>query len=234
MKPARWLTGCATVAVVMGVCRVACANSISPYVWFWPGVVSIYLAYAFPASLLAAFVERPFLTAGGIDRRALVVSLRANFLSAVIGLLLFPIGEPALYAIGPLWCLMAFGISCIVEIVYVRRFSEEFRWGWAVGGNAASSFLLMIIPPFTLALKQSHPELAWSLKPYEMSMVWWSLGLSVGVFLLSFAWPVPRGKLRTSAVQSQSLQQESTVPAGHVAELTREPVIDAMHSKAIV
>jgi hypothetical protein len=220
--------------MVMGVCRIAHANSISPYIWFWPGVVSIYLPYAFPASLLAAFIERPFLTAGGIDRRALVISLRANFLSAVIGLLLFPIGEPALYVIGPLWCLMAFGISCIVEIVYVLRFSEEFRWGWAVGGNAASSFLLMIIPPLTLALKQGYPKLAWSLKTYEMSMMWWALGLSVGVFLLSFVWPVPRGNLRSSAVESQSQQQESAAPAGRHAESTPEPVIDAVDSKAIV
>lgn len=234
MKPARWLLACATVVVVMGVCRVAHANSISPYVWFWPGVVSIYLPYAFPASLLAAFVERPFLTAGGIDGRALVISLRANFLSAVIGLLLFPIGEPALYVIGPLWCLMAFGISCVIEILYVRRFSEAFRWGWAVGGNAASSFLLMIIPPFTLVLKQSYPALAWSLEPYEMSMMWWSLGLSVGVFLLSFAWPVPRAKMRTSVAESQTSEQESLAPAGRVSDLTNPRVTDQMDSKAIV
>lgn len=234
MKPARCLIGCATVAVVMCVCRVACANSISPYVWFWPGVVSIYFPYAFPASLLAAFVERPFLTAGGIDRRALVVSLRANFLSAVIGLLLFPIGEPTFYVIGPLWCFMAFGISCLVEIAYVSRFSEGFRWGWAVGGNAVSSLLLMVIPPFAFVLKQSHPELAWSLEPYEESMMWWTLGLSVAVFLLSFAWPVPRGKLTTFAGETQASQQESTVSARRLAELERELATDQVGSKPIV
>lgn len=234
MKAARWLAVCVTVAVVMGVCRVAHANSISPYVWFWPGVVSIYLPYAFPASLLAAFVERPFLTAGGIDRRSLVISLRANFLSAVIGLLLFPIGEPALYLTGPLWCLMAFGISCVVEIRYVRRFSEGFRWGWAIGGNTASSLLLMIIPPFTLVLKQSYPALAWSLEPYEMSMVWGSLGLSIGVFLLSFACPVPRAEMQTSGVQPQTSQQESLTPAGRISVLAPEHVEGAMDSRANV
>ena len=234
MKPARWLTACATVAVVMGVCRVANANSISPYVWFWPGVVSIYLPYAFPASLLAAFVERPFLTAGGIDRRASGGLPASQLPDAVIGLLLFPIGEPALYVIGPLWCLMAFGISCVIEIVYVRRFSEGFRWGWAVGGNAASSFLLMIIPPFTFALKQSYPELAWSLEPYEMSMMWWSLGLSVAVFLLSFAWPVPRGKPRNFRCRIAIAATGISHTCRASSELTHESVMDAVDSKAIV
>ncbi|MHB1037468.1 MAG: hypothetical protein ACYC35_18825 [Pirellulales bacterium] len=180
------------VVVAFGVCGVAHANSIAPYVWFWPGIVSITLVYAFPASVLAAFLERPFLTAAGLNRRALVLSLRANFVSAVVGILLVPVGYPALYAIGPLWCLAAFGVSCAVELAYLRRFFPRLAWGWVVGGNAVSSIVLMALPPITLAIKEHYARLAWSLEPHETWLNCVCLVGSLALFLTSFACPVRR------------------------------------------
>ena len=187
----RWFTAIAALAITLGVCRVAHANSLSPYVYFWPGIISINLVYAFPASLLAAVIERPFLTAAGIKRRPLVLSLRANFVSTIAGILLIPIGYPALYTIGPLWCLAAFGASCVVEIYCLRRFScQTFTWGWAVGGNAVSSAVLMILPPIAIAIRQYNSQLAWSLASHETWMAMSSLGVSIALFLASFALPV--------------------------------------------
>jgi hypothetical protein len=178
------------LAMTLGVCRVARADSLSPYVWFWPGVVSITLVYAFPASLLAAMIERPFLTAAGLKRNTLVFSLRANLLSTIAGIMLIPIGYPAFYAIGPFWCLAAFGVSCVVEIVYLRRFSHQrFTRGFIIAGNAVSSAVLMMIPTIAVAIKQGHPRLAWSLEPHQTWMTGSALAASVGVFLASFAWP---------------------------------------------
>jgi hypothetical protein len=188
----RWLTALVAVAALLGICSVAHANSLSPYVWFWPGIVSVTFVYAFPASLLAAFVERPFLTAAGLKNRALVLSLRANFLSAVVGLLLIPVGYPALLVIGPLWCIIAFGLSCTVEIFYLRDFSRRLAWGWIVGGNAVSSIVLMTLPPIALVLKQNYYRLAWSLEPHEVWLNWSSLIASLTLFLTSFAWPIRR------------------------------------------
>ena len=74
-----WMTAIITVAIMLMCCGVAEANSISSYVWFWPGVISITIVYALPASVLAAFLERPFLTAAGIECGALILSLRATF-----------------------------------------------------------------------------------------------------------------------------------------------------------
>ncbi len=201
-----WFTAFAALAIIFGVCRVARADSVSPYVYFWPGVISITLVYAFPASLLAAFIERPFLAAAGITRRPLVLSLRANFLSTIVGILLIPIGYSALYTIGPLWCLAAFGVSCAVEILYLRRFSHQsFTWGWAVVGNAISSAVLMILPPIAMAIREYNRQLAWSLKPHRAWMAWSSLGVSVALFLVSFALPVvPR---------IESVSPDSAVPA---------------------
>lgn len=187
----RWFTASAALAITLGVCRVAHANSLSPYVYFWPGIISITLVYAFPASLLAAFIERPFLTAAGIKRYPLVLSLRANFVSTIVGILLIPIGYPALYTIGPLWCLAAFGISCIVEISYFRRFSHQsFTSGWAVGGNAVSSAVLMTLPPIAITITHDYYRLAWSLEPHQTWMTLSALGVSVALFLASFAMPM--------------------------------------------
>lgn len=186
-----WFTTFATLVLTLGLCRVAYANSLSPYVYFWPGIISITLVYAFPASLLAAFIERPFLTVAGIKLRPFVLSLQANFVSTIVGILLIPIGYPALSMIGPLWCIAAFGISCMVEIFYLRRYSyQTFSSGWAVAGNAVSSAVLMILPLIAIVIKQNNYQLALSLEPHERWMALSAFGVSVALFLLSFALPV--------------------------------------------
>ncbi len=175
----------------MCTCRVAHANSLSPYVYFWPGVVSLTLVYAFPASLLVAFIERPFLAAAGIRRRPLVLSLRANFLSTIAGILLIPIGYPALYTIGPLWSVIAFAVSCTIEVSYLRRRSEQaFSRGWVIGGNAVSSAILLLLPLIAIAIEQNNRQWAWFLESHMLWLNMLAVGISVAVFLGSFALPV--------------------------------------------
>jgi hypothetical protein len=192
------------LAAILGVCGVARADSISPYVFFWPGVISIMLVYAFPASVLAAFLERPFLTAAGINHRALILSLRANFLSAVVGILLIPVGFFAIFAfqIGLLWCLFSFAVSCTVEIAYLRRFPDRLAWGWVIAGNAFSSVVLMLLPPIAMVIKQNYYRLAWSLEPHETWLKWASLASSLALFLISFAWRVPYDRERGAEVRT--------------------------------
>jgi hypothetical protein len=217
----RWFTATAALAITLGAGRVAHANSLSPYVYFWPGILSITLVYAFPASLLAAFIERPFLTAAGINHRPLVFSLRANLLSTIVGILLIPIGYPALYTIGPLWCIAAFGVSCAVEISYLRRFSyQSFTSGWAIFGNAASSGVLMILPPIAIVLRQHHYQLAWSLEPHESWMALSSFVVSITVFLASFTWPTGAN---AETVPTESDVRDATSSAA-ASERKRTPV----------
>jgi hypothetical protein len=174
---------------VLGLCDIAQANSISPYVYFWPGVISITVIYAFPASVLAAFLERPFLTAAGIKRRTLVLSLRANFYSTLVGVLLIPVGYQALYTIGVLWCVLAFGVSCITEVYYLRRCAhQQFTWRWVVGGNAASSLVLMGVPPIVLWIKHHNQQLVQLIEQYQTWMGWLACGAAVVVFVASLVW----------------------------------------------
>jgi hypothetical protein len=203
-------------AALFGVCQTASANSISPYVWFWPGVLWISPFYALPASLLAAFIERPFLTAAGIQRHALVLSIRANCVSTVVGIALIPLGYLAFTILAPIWSIPAFSISCIVEIWYLRRFDQSFSRGWIIGGNAVSSLLLVLIPPVTLLLKQHHPDWAWKMQPYESVLGGLVSVASVAVFLASFAWSVKPKQGEESSV--------SSVLQDHVFQATGEDV----------
>jgi hypothetical protein len=198
-----WLAVLGAIAVVFGLPQVAYADSISPYVWFWPGIVSITLIYAFPASLLAAFVERPFITWAGFKQRALVLSLRANFLSTVVGILFIPLGEPLLYALGPLWCVIAFVISCLVEVVYLRRFNRNLLKGHIVVGNTVSSGLLMILPPIAVVVRTKCPLLAQLTEHHEVWLGWSASLVSLALFLASFRFCV---RLR--------VQMEAGIPAG--------------------
>jgi len=192
MRIRRKLGLVAFVLAVLGICQIARADSISPYALFWPGLIFLNLPYAFPASLLAAFVERPFFSAAGITTRPLVLSLRANFLSLLAGLLLIPIGFPALYVIGPFWCLFAFTLSCFIEIRYVRRYVPSAKRWLIILANAASSLLLIFVPLLAEFVKNAHPLWGWLLRPFEVSMFVAVSIASLVVFLLRFLWPVKR------------------------------------------
>src|SRR5213082_938665 len=81
----------------------AFANSIAPTAYFWPGVLPLAFGLALPASVLAAFLERPFVTRAGVREYALWYSLQANLVSLAVGYLTVPVGLVAIYTIGPLW-----------------------------------------------------------------------------------------------------------------------------------
>ena len=193
-----WLVASAGMVLVLSLAGNAWANSLSPYVWFWPGIITVGLGYAFPASLLAAFLERPFVTLAGIRQHSLVVSLRANFLSTLVGILLTPIGYPALYVIGPLWCLVAFAISCVIETCYLRRFRAELRVGWIVAGNAVSSGFLMAIPPIAFELGTHHYSLVLFLKPHQIWLEGTTSLASLVFFVMSFVFFKELGKGETT------------------------------------
>lgn len=191
-----WFTGLMAIGIVFGFAQVAFANSISPYVWFWPGIVTITVIYAFPATLLAAFIERPFLTLAGFEQRALVLSLRANFLSTIVGILFVPFGEPLLYGLGPIWCVIAFVISCVVEIIYLRRFNRGLLKRYIIIGNAVSSGLLMVLPPIAVTLRMNYYFLARAMEPHEVWLGWTAALVSLAIFCASFAFPVRQQALK--------------------------------------
>ena len=205
-----WLTTVCALVATLVVSRVAYANVISPFVYFWPGIISITIVYAFPASLLAAFVEEPFVRRGGVERRPLAASLQANFLTTIVGLVLIPVGHPALYTIGPLWCIAAFSLSCFVELRYLRWATDaSLNRRWIVIGNAISAALLMTLPPLAYALGQYDYRLAWIMRSHDVWLAWTAFTVSAAAFLLSFAWSARRISSHSDSEPDASRRYES-------------------------
>jgi len=89
--------------LVLLLATTAMANVIAPFVWLWPGVVAMSFPVSLPATVLAAFLERPFVSRSGIQRHALRYSLRANFLSLLVGVVLMPGTYVLMWTLGPLF-----------------------------------------------------------------------------------------------------------------------------------
>jgi hypothetical protein len=124
------------------------ANSIAPSAFFLPGILPMTMGLALPASVLAAVLERPFVSRAGVGRYALWYSLQANFLSLLIGYVTMPFAYAIIYVIGPLWCIIAISISILSEGWYYSgvgiKTPGKLRWGWIVGGNVFSQRLVAV------------------------------------------------------------------------------------------
>jgi hypothetical protein len=176
------------VALVFAFASPVLANSIAPTVYFWPGVLPLTLGLAVPASVLAAFLERPFVTAAGVRSSALRHSLRANAISLVVGYLTLPIGLPALYTVGPIWwSVAAVALSVLSEGWYLSsRANSPFRWGPVVWGNLFSSVVLLSLPYAATENNNASPELVWHLEPHHTWMCWGSVVGGILMFVGSF------------------------------------------------
>ena len=126
------------------------ANVMAPYVaWGIGEDEEIGLAFSMLATLLAAFLERPFTRMAGFSRHALKYSLRANILSWFIGLAL---AYASLHADrrGSLFFAMVFlaiPFSISIEGAYMSFASrlQGFKLNWKpiVLGNVFSGFVLL-------------------------------------------------------------------------------------------
>ncbi|HEV7281542.1 MAG TPA: hypothetical protein VGN57_15175 [Pirellulaceae bacterium] len=186
------LAGTASLAV----CSVAQANSIAPFVWFWPGVLHVAFFYSFPATLLAAVIEGDFVRRSGERKGNRVLSLRANLLSTLVGILLTPLARIAVYS-GPAamlcWCLAAFAISCVVEVAYVKHVDRRIQAARLVLGNGISATTLMVVPWIAEAVKEARFEWAWNLRPHENEMLWIAFIVSAAILAVAWFLPVRRG-----------------------------------------
>ncbi|GIW85175.1 MAG: hypothetical protein KatS3mg107_0835 [Gemmataceae bacterium] len=122
----------------------AYANAIAPTAYFWPGVLPLMGGMALPASVLAAVLERPFVSHAGVREYAFWYSLQANLISLAIGYATLPVGVDAIFSIGPLWSLIAVAMSIGSEGWYYQwravQAPERLRWRWIVAGNVLQQY----------------------------------------------------------------------------------------------
>lgn len=201
----RGLISLAAFTLTLCFCNVAYANAVSPYVYFWPGYLSVAILFAFPASLLAAFIERPFLSSAGVTHNPLVYSLRANFVSTIVGLLLIPISMFAMYTpgVGILWPLFVFGVSCFVEIrVLHSQTKKKLSTRILITGNAVSAFALMLLPATANNIDVRNTQRVEFLIESTQWMAWTTSSISLLVFLVSLGWET-RDKASAGPVENQ-------------------------------
>jgi hypothetical protein len=204
-----------TAILLLAFASPAFANSIAPTAYFWPGVLPLMLGMALPASVLAAVLERPFVTQAGVREYAFWYSLQANLISLVIGYLMLPVAVDAIYTIGPFWSLIAVAMSVVSEGWYYQwraiKAPGSVRWGSVVWGNAFSSFVLLLLPSVALAIKEAKPSLVGQLGPYQDALYWGSVTASVTVFVGSFLAPGLLRRMRAAASKPLHLT-EAAIP----------------------
>ncbi len=152
-----------------------------------------------PLSVLAAFIERPFITRAGVERNAIWFSLQANFVSLLVGyfatMIVIPIiMSPGGGIIGLTWPFLAVGISIATERWYlaIRLRKGGVPWGPLVGGNISSAVTCVAVLVLVANLRDSVPQLSEELGKHSTVM---NLGVAIASFLLlagSFAVQNPR------------------------------------------
>ncbi len=164
------------------------ANTLAPWLPFTPGFSAFNFELAIPMTLLAAVIERPFLTAGGLGRWTLARSIQANLCSTLIGVLTVLPATALAYTIGPFVWPIAVTLSVLVERIFLTRTGpgddRVLRLGWVVGGNLVSSPVLWIIPFAVFAIQDASPNVRSALAPHKGWLRLSTVGAS-GIAILS-------------------------------------------------
>lgn len=162
------------------------ANSLAPAMLFMPGpLVPAALGLAIPASVLAAFIERPFFTAAGVHTHPLRYALRANLYSLLVGFLTFPGSLLAITIMGYCWTPFGIAISVLVERWYLRRAGfRELDVLPIIVGNCVSTLTLIVLPSVSLEVIRIRPSVLWEYEPYFGPMWWVAVVGGCFVFLV--------------------------------------------------
>lgn len=212
------------LAFVLGWASPALANSLASWVWIWPGVVSIDPIFGLLPTVLAAFIERPFVSRAGVVEQPLFRSLRANLFSLFIGI---PLAEFVLLIhsfVGlVLLALAGLVLSTLVELGYlaavVRKQGGRLRWWWIAAGNVLSSAVLAVVSLTVLFLTENDPYLGRALIPYRDLFMLMHLATSFGMVTAALCGPV--GSLLRAAF---SANQYETAPEQVAGMGTADPV----------
>lgn len=146
------------------------ANTITADMGLIPGLGIIGPLFGLPLSVMAAVIERPFLTVAGLKQGTVWYSIQANFVSLLAGYPLVclaaglaSLGDGALL----LWPFAAVLISTIIERAYINKRvgGPVLPLGWALAANVVSALtcILILVPVRAL----DRPEIKQALLPYR-------------------------------------------------------------------
>lgn len=192
---------------------VLLANSIAADAGLIPGLAIFGPAMGLPLSVLAAFIERPFVTRSGFERNAIWFSLQANFVSLLIGyfatMIVIPlVMSPSGGLVGLVWPFLAVGISISTERLYltIRLRHGVVPWTPMTWGNIISALTCIAVMVIAATLRDAAPQLSVDLREHETAM---NVGVAIASLLLlvgSFAARVPQHGPQLTTEQSHALE----------------------------
>ena len=145
-----------------------------------------------PATLVAAVLERPFISRAGIQRYALTRSIRANLLSWLVGLFFVFLLESNQVAVmlAILYFILAIPISILIEGGYywaiLNRRGGGLRWRWVIAGNIVSAAFLMSLSFVPGILRSEYPRLEFMVEPHEETVRWLLAAICLAWWCLHF------------------------------------------------
>ena len=164
-------------SLIFAVTTPVFANSLANWVLVWPGAVSIDPVFGLLPTVLAAFIERPFVSRAGVGKRPLLQSIRANLLSLLAGI---PIAA-FIWSVESLQGMIVLtGVAVIISILVEGSYlsavlngePQQLRWSWIALGNIVSNSVLIGIALVVKTLNTTHPELGEAIAPhYSMLML---------------------------------------------------------------
>jgi hypothetical protein len=171
------------------------ANTITADMGMIPGCALISPALGLPLSVLAAFLERPFYTLGGISRKTIWYSLQANLVSLLVGY----VGLFAAILIGDasnldfeipfsIWPICAVAVSIIVEGRFLARRQQPNRVFWmcdSVANVFSAAVCVGILFP-TEYVYTRFPRWKGMLEPWNLTLNVFAFIGSILVYLLAF------------------------------------------------
>lgn len=167
---------------------VLLANSIAADAGLIPGLAIFGPAMGLPLSVLAAFIERPFVTRSGFERNAIWFSLQANFISLLIGyfatMIVIPlVMSPSVGLVGLVWPFLAVGISIATERLYLTMRLRHGTVPWApmTYGNIVSALTCIAVMVSAAVLRDAAPHVSADLREHETAM---NVGAAIASLLL--------------------------------------------------
>lgn len=200
----------------------ALANSLASWVWVWPGAISVDPLFGLLPTVLVSFVERPFVSRAGVQKRPLLRSIRANLVSFLAGI---PLGTFVWFARSEehlvRLAIVAVAITVVLEIGYfrlaLRKESNQLHWAWIVFGNVVSNLLLVGLAITIRTLQENYPELSLLLTPYQGVFVLMHIAISFTMVTAAIAEPTIHGLQVLSGAKRPEPVLNQALPDG-VAE----------------
>ena len=153
------------------------ANAIAADAGLIPGLAICGPAMGLPLSVLAAFVERPFVTRCGFKRHAIWYSLRANFVSLLVGyvatffilpVIMSPNGDIVML----IWPFLAVGLSIVTErtCLDAQSSNNDISWSTVAAANIVSAVVCIFVMILAASIREVTPQLNVKLRAYENGM----------------------------------------------------------------